>query len=89
MIQETIGFQWGRTIGQTASQVDAVCDLHSIAPDQLSLIPAAGGAESAQLLRGVITLESTLMCLIDAKKILPAMAIPADAVPSAQDLAAL
>lgn len=66
--------------------VDAVCDLHSIAPDQLSLIPAAGGAESAQLLRGVITLESALMCLIDVEKILPATAIPGGSAPSVQDL---
>lgn len=66
--------------------VDAVCDLHSIAPDQLSLIPAAGGVESAQLLRGVITLDHALMCLIDVEKILPAAAIPVEMVPPVQDL---
>lgn len=65
--------------------VDAVCDLHSIAVDQLSVTPAAGHAESGRLLRGVITLDRGLMCLIDVEKMLPAAAIPAEAVPLARD----
>lgn len=65
--------------------VDAVCDLHSIASDQLSVAPVASTADSARLLRGVITLDHGLMCLIDVEKMLPAAAIPPDTVPLMQD----
>jgi purine-binding chemotaxis protein CheW len=65
--------------------VDTVCDLHSIAVDQLSVTPMTGIAESARLLRGVITLDHGLMCLIDVEKMLPATAIPADTAALMQD----
>lgn len=65
--------------------VDKVCDLHSIAADQLSVTPMAGAVESARLLRGVITLDHGLMCLIDVEKMLPATAIPADTAQLTQD----
>ncbi len=55
--------------------VDAVCDLHSISADQLCVTPAAGNDESARLLRGVITLDHALMCLIDVESMLPGTAI--------------
>lgn len=63
--------------------VDAVCDLHSIAADQLSLAPAVGAAGSVRLLKGVITLGDSLMCLLDVEEMLPPNAIP-EAATSAQ-----
>lgn len=63
----------GDTIGLV---VDAVCDLHSIAADQLRVTPAVGSAGSARLLKGVITFDDALMCLLDVEEILPAHAVP-------------
>tara|TARA_R110002051_G_scaffold11122_1_gene40941 strand:- start:9339 stop:9920 length:582 start_codon:yes stop_codon:yes gene_type:complete len=65
--------------------VDAVCDLHSIAADQLSVTPAVGAAGSARLLKGVITLDDSLMCLLDVEEMLPANAIPEAALLAAGD----
>ena len=66
--------------------VDAVSDLHSVAADQLGVTPAVGTAGPARLLKGVITLNDTLMCLLDFEAMLPAHAVPQD-VPTAEALA--
>lgn len=61
--------------------VDAVCDLHSISADQVCETPAHGADASARLLKGVITLDHALMCLIDVERMLPATTIGPDLWP--------